>query len=166
DLSTGHQHTAGVDDVLDPVDDLDVPVLVDFDQITGMEPAVVEGFGRGFGTIPVAFAQLWGAVEHLSLTVGPYVLTGCVDDSRLDEHHRSAGRTRVSVVLLRPQDGAQRAELRLTEAVVETELGQPRPQTVEDRAGHDRGAVVGLAQALEVPGLEFGAVGQGHPDGG
>src|SRR5699024_2303714 len=97
DLSTGHQHTAGVDAVLDPVDDLDVPVLVDLDPITGREPAVVEGLGRGFGTIPVAFAQLWGAVEHLSLTAGPDVLTGCVDDSRLDEHHRSAGRTRVSV---------------------------------------------------------------------
>src|SRR5699024_6443283 len=114
--------------------------------------------GRGLGSIPVAFAQLRGPVEHLSLTAGPDFLTGRVDDSRLDEHHRSSGRTRVSVVLLRSQHGAQRAELRLAEAVVEPEFGQPRPQTVEDRTGHDRGAVVGLAQALEVPGLEFGAV--------
>ena len=67
------------------------------------------------------------------------------------------------IVFLRPEDRAQRTHLGLAEAVVEAELGQTLPQLRKHRSGHDRGTVVGLAQTLQVTGIEVGTVGQGNP---
>ncbi len=58
DLTGGDEDAARVDDVLDAVDDEDVALLVDADEVAGVEPAVGEGvLGRG-GVVPVAVAQL------------------------------------------------------------------------------------------------------------
>ncbi len=67
-------------------------------------------------------------------------------------------------MLVGREDGGQRADLALAEAVVEAELRKPLAQTLQDRHRHDRRAVVGLAQSGQVPGREVRAARQADPD--
>ena len=57
-LGAVHVLTAADDDVLEPVDDIDVALIVVVAEVPGMEPAVDEGCARGRGIIPVALGDL------------------------------------------------------------------------------------------------------------
>src|SRR5699024_6190009 len=131
-----------------------------------MEPAVRECVAGRLRFSPIPFAQLRRAIEDLAELAWSEIIARVIDDTGLDEEHRAACRAGMVVVLLRSEDRAQRTELRLSEAVVEPELGKSTAQLPEHRPGHDGGAVVGLAQVREVPSLEVRAVRQGHPHRG
>src|SRR5690606_13027496 len=113
---------------------------------------------RGLGLVPVALAQLRRAVEDLTLLARLHVVPGRIDDARLDEEGRATGGAGMVRVLLRPQDRAQGAHLRLPERVVEPHPRQRLLQSREDGPGHDRGAVVALCEAREVALREFRVV--------
>lgn len=68
-------------------------------------------------------------------------------------------------MLVRSEDGGERADLALSEAVVEGERGQPFAEPFQYGDGHDRRAVVRLAQPAEFAGGEAGVPGDADPDG-
>ncbi len=69
-------------------------------------------------------------------------------------------------MLVGAQDGGQRTDLALAEAVEEVQVRQAFTQSLQDGDGHDRGPVERLPQSAEVAGGELGVVGEGDPHGG
>lgn len=69
-------------------------------------------------------------------------------------------------MFVRAQHGGERADLALSEAVVEAQLRQALAELFEHGQRHDRSAVVGLAQSAEVARREVRVVGEADPHGG
>ncbi len=163
-LPRRHEHSSGVDDVLDPVDDGEVALRVADDHVAGVEPPVPERLLRGLRLVPVPDAQLRRAVQELAALTRRDVRARLVDDPGLDEEHRPPARLGAVLVLVGKEDGRERPDLALAEAVVEPDVGQSLRKPVPDRARHDRGPVVRLAQRGEVGAVEGRMVGERHPD--
>ena len=148
DLARGDEHAAGVDDVLDAVDD------------DACSPR------RRCATRSPEWNQP-PRTPPRSPPACPSSRCRAAASGRRPRRARPAPRpcrssstTRVStnsterptesgrcVVLLGPQHGGQRPDLGLAEAVVEADAPAGAPQPLEHGHGHDRRAVVGLAQA-------------------
>ena len=85
--------TAGNDDVLLAVDEGDVAGGVDGGHVTGMEPAVAEGFGGGLGLVPIAEHDAVAASYDFTdgdAILGEVVVVG-VNDGELGARHSVAG---------------------------------------------------------------------------
>src|SRR5215207_570473 len=119
DLPPRDQNAAGVYDVLDPVDDVEVAPLVNIAQVAGVEPTAREGFFGLLGLVPVADHELRGAVHDLPVLAGPNVVHLRIHHARADVEDRLAGGGQLLlVVLLGTEDGGQRRDLALSVAVV------------------------------------------------
>lgn len=94
DLAGGDEDSAGVDDVLEPVDDGEVALLVADGEVAGVEPAAAERLGALLGQAPVAVAELRGAVDDLAGGAVGDLLALLVDDAGLDEEDGLGRRSR------------------------------------------------------------------------
>ena len=66
DLGAGDVLAAGDDHVLEPIDDVDVAVVVLHADVAGVEPAAGERRRRGLGIAPVALEHLRAAEDDLA----------------------------------------------------------------------------------------------------
>lgn len=164
-LARRDEHAAGVDDVLDPVDDEQIALSVLAHQIAGMEPAALERLHRFLGLAPVSGAQLRRAVHDLAEFARREVVHLGVHHACLDEQDRAADGIRPRVVFFGAQHRREWTDLRLAEAVVEPDSRQPLAEFLQYRDGHDRRAVVGLGEAAQIRFGEAGMVRESHPDG-
>ena len=164
DLAAGHVLPARLDHVLLAVDDRDVALLVEGAEVARVEPAAREALGRLPGVAPVAERGVRAAVDELAQLARGDVATLVVDDARLDQERRPAGRARLADLVLRAQHGGQRRHLGLPVEVEEAHPGQALAELVEHLHRHDRGAVVALAQRAEVVRVEGGRAQQRDPD--
>ncbi|CAM5742688.1 hypothetical protein SHIRM173S_05561 [Streptomyces hirsutus] len=135
-------------------------------EVPGAEPAVAEGLGGLLGLVPVPLAQLQHLVDDLAGCPVGYVLAVLVDHPCVHEQHGPPAGVHAPLVLVGCEDGRQRSDLALPEAVVDGQVRQPLREPLQDRHGHDRRPVVRLAQSAQVAGREVGAVGQADPDRG
>lgn len=130
-----------------------------------MEPAAPEGRLGLLGLAPVALAQLGRSVDDLAGGAVGHVLAVLADDPGLDMADRPPAGVHPALVFVGAEDGGERTDLGLAEAVVEAQSGQPGTQPLQHGYGHDRGPVVGLAQRRQVSVPEVRVVGESDPDG-
>ena len=87
---------ADLDQLLEPVDEEDAPVLVDVAEVAGVQPAVgVDGRGRGVRVVAVARHQLRAAHPQLAVLARRQRRPAArVDDPGLGAAHEQAHRSR------------------------------------------------------------------------
>src|SRR5699024_2643839 len=80
------------DEVLDAVDDEEIPVLVQSTEVARAEPALgIEDLGGGFGFLPVAGHDCGPTQQHLTHLIGRQLFAaGGGDGLDLDSGHRRA----------------------------------------------------------------------------
>ena len=105
-LASRDLDTAGVDDVLDPVHDVEVALIVEVAEVPGMELAALEGLPDLVRLFPVADHQVGEAVDDLSTLAGRCIVHLGVDYPGLDEQGgASDGGRPLLDQFVGPQDG-------------------------------------------------------------
>ena len=73
-LAAGHDH------ILLAAADEQVAFLIDASEVTGMDPAIAERFGRFFGIVEIRRDGIWGAPENFAEFAGPERVAGVIGD--------------------------------------------------------------------------------------
>ena len=93
DLNRGNPFATALDDVLDPVDDVDVPVGVPGRDVSGVHIAAGPELLRRRRIVEIAHGEPWGARDDLAsgFSVVRHVCHVRVDDAQIDERRRQSG---------------------------------------------------------------------------
>src|SRR5690606_11023811 len=75
-VPAGHQNAAGIHHVFNPVNDIDVALLVTVTEGAGVEPTTLEGLFCGFMFLPVTDPHKWRPVHNSAMLFWLVVLSG------------------------------------------------------------------------------------------
>ena len=134
--------TAGDDHVLNPVNQVQVAILVEVTHIAGHHPAVHQG-GRGLlGLVPVAHHGVLAAYSDLAGFPGRQSADLIVNDLDLNAHRGPADRAAtvrqraVQLMVFRQQQGADGCQFGLAVALHQLNLGNGLHDTLQQSLGH------------------------------